>query len=59
VSDRDELVAHPALVRLLSTSTLAPFGLERARIGLSGVGLGGVVSDLLERKGFEFGREIA
>jgi len=34
-------------------------GLERARIGRSGVGLGRVVSDLLERKGREFGGELA
>ena len=33
--------------------------LERARIGRSGVGLGRVVSDLLERKGREFGGEFA
>ncbi len=33
--------------------------LERARIGRSGVGLGRVVSDLLEREGREFGGEFA
>ena len=33
--------------------------LERARMGRSGVGLSRVVSDLLERKGFEFGGELA
>jgi hypothetical protein len=33
--------------------------LERARIGGSGVGLGRVVSDLLERKGREFRGEFA
>ena len=32
--------------------------LERARIGRSGVGLGRVVSDLLEREGREFGGEF-
>ena len=32
--------------------------LERARIGRSGVGLSRVVSDLLEREGFEFGGEF-
>ena len=33
--------------------------LERARIGQSWVGLGGVVSDLLEREVGEFGGELA
>ena len=33
--------------------------LERARIGQSGVGLGRVVSDLLEREGREFRGEFA
>jgi hypothetical protein len=33
--------------------------LERARIGRSGVGLGRVVSDLLEREGREFRGEFA
>ena len=33
--------------------------LERARIGRSGVGLGRVVSDLLEREGRQFGGEFA
>jgi hypothetical protein len=36
-----------------------PLLLERARIGQSGVGLGRVVSDLLEREAGEFRGEFA
>jgi hypothetical protein len=47
------------LHRLQNSGHGEVFHLERARIGRSGVGLGRVVSDLLEREGFEFGGELA
>jgi hypothetical protein len=56
---------NPVPTPLRSAGTLSHarspfiFELERARIGRSGVGLGRVVSDLLERKGREFGGELA
>jgi uncharacterized membrane protein YfcA len=48
-----------ALVSVPERPMRLALGLERARIGRSGVGLGRVVSDLLERKGREFGGEFA
>lgn len=46
----------PAFGELLGRDE--PVDIERARIGRSGVGLSRVVSDLLEREGFEFGAEF-
>jgi hypothetical protein len=50
---------HRSQASVSSSGSSPGFDLERARIGRLRVGLGRVVSDLLEREGREFGGEFA